>query len=412
VKNPKDSYQRVKKIYINGRFLCQPKTGVQRYCESFLHALDCALSSDAVLEFRHVFLVVPNSAQIEGVTLHKIKILKHGCFEGHLWEQLELPRVVNDGVLLCMANSAPFISLLLSRVKILVVIHSIAYKYVPQSYSWLYRKFYDWLMTPLIVRHASIVVTVSESEEQAILKFYPQMRSKLKVINIGGLSSQSLSAPNLNLHHLSISASQRSTFEKIDFTEKSFILFVGSLAYGKNIHGTLKAYQHVRESGIDSDLVIVGASSSVFSSTETAFSRLTSPGSQNSIHFLGQIDDINALIWLYRRAFCLLFPSFYESSGLPPIEAMTCGCPVIVSDIPVLRERCADAALYCNPHSPQDIASKVATLVTNPFLRQRLKVLGIERAQRFSWQKCAEEMMAVISANFGLPPDAQASDRP
>jgi glycosyltransferase involved in cell wall biosynthesis len=119
-------------------------------------------------------------------------------------------------------------------------------------------------------------------------------------------------------------------------------------------------------------------------------------GEPDSLEFLGQVDDPARLVEIYRSAFCLVYPSFYESSGLPPVEAMACRCPVIASDIPVLVERCGEAALYCDPKEPADIARKIEALLDDPTLRASLIEKGVARAGEFTWRNCALQTLAVM----------------
>jgi glycosyltransferase involved in cell wall biosynthesis len=112
--------------------------------------------------------------------------------------------------------------------------------------------------------------------------------------------------------------------------------------------------------------------------------------------FAGQINDPEALLPYYRSAEALLFPSFYESSGLPPVEAMACGCPVVASEIPALVERCGSAALYCNPKDNEEIHRQVVRLLDDPVLRRFLVAEGLQRCQDFTWESCATQTMERI----------------
>ena len=113
------------------------------------------------------------------------------------------------------------------------------------------------------------------------------------------------------------------------------------------------------------------------------------------IEFRGYVDD-EALPGIYRGAACLLYPSLYEASGLPPSEAMHFGCPVVASDIAVLRERCGDAALYCDPGEPASLVAAVARLLDDPALRARLVECGRERAAQLSWRNQAIRVIDAI----------------
>jgi glycosyltransferase involved in cell wall biosynthesis len=110
---------------------------------------------------------------------------------------------------------------------------------------------------------------------------------------------------------------------------------------------------------------------------------------------VGYVDD-SELRALYEHALCLVYPSYYEGFGLPPLEAQACGCPVIVSSAASLPEVCQGAALFCNPYDPADIAYNISQLINEPGLREELQRLGLEQAERLSWKSCAKEIFLLI----------------
>jgi glycosyltransferase involved in cell wall biosynthesis len=99
---------------------------------------------------------------------------------------------------------------------------------------------------------------------------------------------------------------------------------------------------------------------------------------------------------LYESAACFVFPSFYEGFGLPAVEAMICGCPVVAADIPALRELCGEAALYCDPFAPSDIAAKVAFLLDHRDAADHLRSDGLERVRDYTWAAAAQRMKAIL----------------
>jgi glycosyltransferase involved in cell wall biosynthesis len=160
----------------------------------------------------------------------------------------------------------------------------------------------------------------------------------------------------------------------------------------KNLENVIAAMSLLQATSPDIQLRVVGAKAGSF-----AEMTLDLPASvKNNVHFLGQVDDTQTLISLYRGATALIFPSFYEASPLPPLEAMSCGCPVIASDIPALKERCGDAALYCDPTDPQSIANSINQILSSPVLQKELREKGMQHARQFSWQKCAIETITVL----------------
>jgi glycosyltransferase involved in cell wall biosynthesis len=219
------------------------------------------------------------------------------------------------------------------------------------------------------------VITVSESECQAIIAHYPTAASRLHVIANGGL-------PTGITSHAANKMNPRG----------GYVLYVGSLSKRKNFPRLAQvACRLARERGFR--FVFVGDNSKSL----TTFGVDIPDDIKSFITFAGAVEDPMALASYYRNAACLLFPSLYESSGLPPIEAMACGCPVVVSDIPALRERCGDAAIYCNPHEIESIAAETIKVMDDAALRLKLRRLGYQRAATFTWENCARQTLKVIS---------------
>ena len=114
-----------------------------------------------------------------------------------------------------------------------------------------------------------------------------------------------------------------------------------------------------------------------------------------ALRHVGYVSDAQ-LKSLYRHATCFIFPSFYEGFGIPPLEAMACGCPVIASTAPALREVCGDAALYFDPARPDELAAHLRAVFADATLRDRLRAAGLRRLERYSWQASAELNLAAI----------------
>ena len=120
---------------------------------------------------------------------------------------------------------------------------------------------------------------------------------------------------------------------------------------------------------------------------------------QNSdnVKFLGKVSD-QELVRLYNHAYCFVFPSIYEGFGIPPIEAMACGCPVLAADIPVLREVCSDGAIYFDPYNVQDICNTIKQFMqTEDNSRNQLIDKGLANASRFSWEVSAKKVLEIIN---------------
>ena len=296
-----------------------------------------------------------------------------GFLQGHAWEQIELPWYARGRMLFCPGNTAPAISLF-AAAKLIVTIHDLSYKYFPNAYRATFRLWYRFLI-PLILRRADIVITVSESERRAIVTHYPCVAPRLHAIANGGLPLET-------------------TIDMTNIAPESggYILYVGSLSKRKNVSRLVAvACRLAEERGFR--FVFAGDTAktlakSVRSTSRNIYRRL--------IAFAGPVEDAATLASLYRQAACFLFPSLYKSSGLPPIEAMAYGCPVIASDIPALRERCGDAAIYCDPYDIKSIVAATIRVMDDAALRLHMRTLGYRQAATFSWTLSAQQTLELI----------------
>lgn len=364
------------KIYINARFLTQSVTGVQQYALEIVRNFDLLLDRGEIDPNEYTFtLLTPSKGVIHDPGLKHISLRQVGRLTGHAWEQAELPFYSGDGLLFCPGNTAPVISLA-SGQKTAVTVHSLAYLYFPESYSLPFKAFYN-IIVPFVLKKADAAITVSQAEKDLILKSYPFAAKRLHVVQNGGLSG-------------SCKVEDKDIGLKSTRMTNPFLLFVGSLSRGKNLRAVVKALSLLEQENLD--LVVVGATGKTF-----AEAGMDIPDHLlGRIHFRGQIDNWQELLHLYKIASCLVFPSYYESSGLPPVEAMACLCPVIVSDIPALRERCGDAALYCSPDNPRELAERIKQVLTNNELKESLKEKGLQRSRMFTWEKTARETWTII----------------
>ena len=184
-----------------------------------------------------------------------------------------------------------------------------------------------------------------------------------------------------------------------------FLLFVSTLEPRKNLAGVLAGFERAVADGYPGDLVLVGRWGWRSETARTAF---TSSPAHQRIHHFDRLDraGVNAVL---RRAEALLFPSLLEGFGLPVLEAMACGLPVITSKRSSLPEVAGAAALYVDPHDPADIGVAIGRLAGDPALRARLAEAGRRRAELFTWERAAEATASVLRRAAGLAqpyPDA------
>jgi len=182
-----------------------------------------------------------------------------------------------------------------------------------------------------------------------------------------------------------------------------YLLFVSTIEPRKNVDGILRAFRLLVEWGYEGQLLLVGRWGW---RTEAIRQELSeSPARDRIVHF--DYVDRDRLMRLYRHADALLYPSWMEGFGLPILEAMTCGTPVVTSGRSSMPEVAGPAAVYVDPASPHGIASAVASLVADEPNRQRLTRMGRERASRFSWERAAAATAETLRQAAGLPPSGE-----
>jgi glycosyltransferase involved in cell wall biosynthesis len=356
-------------IYINGRFLSQPITGVQRYAAEVVTALDKLLveGRPAHLPQGGVKLLVPQNA-CQQLSLRYISTRRIGRLKGHLWEQLELPGASSDGVLVGLANTGP-----LWHPRQLITIHDASVFANPGNFSLAFRTWYR-LLIPRLGQRAKTILTVSEFSRSELIRYCNFPETKIEVVYNG-------------VDHIIREPADQDFLSGRNIKPGNYFLCVATSSRNKNIGLVMDALQFLGD--VDLDLATVGGTNSkVFS--EPRISR------KCRMHELGYVSD-SQLRALYENALCFVFPSLYEGFGIPPLEAMACGCPVIVARTSALPESCGDCALYCDPYDARGLASQIKSLRNDMTLRLRLKDLGKGHSSKFTWNACAQHVLAALS---------------
>jgi glycosyltransferase involved in cell wall biosynthesis len=370
---------------INGRFLAQPMTGVQRYAHEIVRALDILLAENP--RELEVELLTPPGTEAT-LPLRNISARPIGRFGGrlggHLWEQVSLPSGVRGG-LLSLCNTGP---VALSRQ--IVCIHDMNTRVYPQSYTTAFRLLYRTLI-PALGRRAGAISTVSEYSAAELVRFGVCRADKLFV------------APNGNEHVRRWTPA--STPSLSAFSVEDTIVLLGSRAPHKNIDLIAGMADRLALAGLR--LAIVGGSDA------RIFGAGRGDAAASNVTWLGRLSD-DELAALLRNCLCLAFPSFVEGFGLPPLEAMALGCPVIVSDRASLPEICGDAALYASPDDSDAWFGRFMELATRPALRRRMIARGLAAVDRFSWLASAERYLQAMAAMDGVPysPTGKAIPQP
>lgn len=349
----------MKKIYINGKFFCQRITGTQRYARELLSQLDEILLSEDSSRIAAEILV-PKSVQ-SMPQYKKIQVRTVGGMSGTKWEQLELPRYCRGELLFTLSGGAPIL-----HPRNVVMIHDAAVVAVPTGYTLAYRVWHGIVCRRMAI-HAEHIFTNSNFSKSEIVKWY-------------GGSSERISVTYLGSDHFPRVEADASALSRFGVTGK-YVLAVSSHNPNKNFHRIVQAMHYLGKNGIR--LVIAGATDSKVYGKSTNL--------PDGVRALGYVSD-SELKALYENADCFVFASLYEGFGLPPLEAMTSGCPVVVSGVGAMPELFEGAAFFCDPYDPEDIAAAVQRAVKSPNNADELKRF----AKKFSWQKCARETLEVL----------------
>ena len=349
-----------KLILINGRFMSQPVTGVQRYAREVI----AALSESGETQFKFV-IAMPESNSFEPIP--DIEVFRDKSFlPTAIWQQVRLPALVKKlraGLLWSPCNIGPLFS-----ENHVITMHDAATFAGPEWFSISFRMYYR-LIFPLMGRGARRVITPSLFSKEAIVRYGIAEADKVRVIP-GGVSPKFIHT-NLRI---------------FDFP---YILTLGSRDPRKNTARLIESWSRLPANvKKNRRLVIVGRE--IHSFSDEGCGKIP-----DDARFAGYIDD-NDLPALYSGADAFVFPSLYEGFGLPPLEAMACGCPVIVSKTASLPEVCGDAAYYIDPYSIESITEGMRKVLTDDTLSQCLHRKGLERAKLFSWGKSAEEHIRVF----------------
>ncbi|MEA3353370.1 MAG: glycosyltransferase family 1 protein [Campylobacterota bacterium] len=299
----------------------------------------------------------------------------------HLWLHFVLPFKKAD-ILFCPANIAPvFIP---KNKKLVLTLHDVAFLTQEESFSTIFRLYYKFVI-PFNIKRADKIITVSNYSKSQIIEHFPYASEKIEVVHIA--------------------ASE--IFKPIENIKKeNTILYVGSLNKRKNFTSIIKAFNRLikdqkttRYPLLATHLKIVGNFSDNFQLDQETQQLLEDAKKNKNIIFCQNVDD-EELLKLYNSSKLFIFPSFYEGFGLPVLEAMSCGTPVICSNTTSLPEVGGEAVLYCNPHDINDIAQKLKQVLCDENLQNTMIKEGITQAKNFNWQITTKKHIKTITTNY------------
>lgn len=354
-------------VYLNGKFLAQRTTGVQRVACEWIRALDAqAACADWVL-------LCPAGSPGMGLRRIAQRAVGPRGLALHAWEQICLPWASRNGLLLSLSGSAPRLA-----ARQIVTIHDAAVFDRPDAYRRLFVWWYRYLFRRLATR-AERLLTVSEFSRDRLSLALKVPAARFAVVPGGA-------------DHMDEVVPAQAWLDSLALQQDGFLLAVGSLNPTKNLAALASAVS-AAGSELDIPLVMVGTR------RDGVFAAGQGPERSSRWRPLGWVDDAQ-LKALYGRAAGLIFPSTYEGFGLPPLEAMRSGCPVAAARIPALAASCGQAALFFDPDSPGQIAQALVQLATDRELREQLRGAGRAQAAKYRWADSARALLQALGPSL------------
>lgn len=312
-----------------------------------------------------------------------LKEIKNKDFDFTLIEDKNIP--LNTGLVHYPYFDFFFLTLPIKKEKPTVVtIHDTIPLVFPEHYPAGYKGTLKLQIQKLSLKNVKAIITDSENSKKDIFNYLNYPQEKIYVVPL---------APGKEFKKINDKDLLAKTKKKYQLPD-NFVLYVGDVNYNKNISGLIKAFASIKDKNLKLALVGKAFMDKNVKETQEIFKLVKSLDLEKNIIFLGWVDS-EELVAIYNQATVYCQPSFYEGFGLPVLEAMACGCPVVVADNSSLKEICGPAAIMVNADTINSIATGIVSIVNNKAKHDEFAKKGLEWVKQFSWEKTAQKTCEV-----------------
>jgi glycosyltransferase involved in cell wall biosynthesis len=362
------------------------RSGVAQYVFALVKALVCRADRPALTLF-----VLEDDAPLFSFASEKVKIIPvsetfRSPVRDILWHQTVLPSLARAHRLDVLHVPSYRRMLWPQPCALVSTIHDLAAFRVPGKYDWK-RMFYGRVVARRLAHRQERVIAVSQHTANDLHDFFGLPAEKVSVVHNG--------LDHARFFPGSVEAAKQFVLQRYNL-DGPFFLYVARLEHpGKNHVRLIEAFNRFKtETRSEWQLVFSGSD---WHGAPAIHATIRKSPFRDAIRCLGFLED-DALPMLYRAAATFVYPSLFEGFGFPPLEAMACGCPVLSSTRGALGEVVGEAAATVDPENVTALAAQLGTLASDPVLRMRLRVAGLERVQRFDWQRTAAQTLEAYEA--------------
>lgn len=372
-------------IGIDALTIDEKPTGIGWYGINFINSIDKVLNQSL-----NVTVYIQEKAKnfFKGVNNVNIKII--GNFNSNkqriYYQQIKMSSVLKRDKIDFVHYIDYLVPVLHNEIPYIITIHDLSF--YEKNFFNISKALFKRIITKSAIKSATAIICDSNWTRKSIQKMF-NITDKVYTIYLGY---------NDMYKKLDVQDQQIICEIKYKYGIKSrYILFVGTVEPRKNLDNLIKAFYKISNSVVH-QLVIVGKKGWRYDNIHRLVRELNI---EDRVIFTDYISNLE-ILYLYNNADVFVYPSIYEGFGIPPLEAMACGCPVVVSNVTSLPEVVGDAAMLVNPFDVDDIANKIYKVVSDRNLNNLLREKSIKQASKFSWEKCATETLDLYLKVGGL----------